>query len=78
LGAARPSFGVQTLSMTWPAPAAGVKRVSWRAMAGALRGDVLAAFPDEAFEQEVVVQSFAFSGGGTFCCTVRTPFATCW
>jgi cytochrome P450 len=31
-------------------------RLPWRAVAGALRGNALAAFPDEAFDQEVVVQ----------------------
>jgi hypothetical protein len=33
-------------------------RLSWRAVAGALRGNALAAFPREAFEQEVVVREF--------------------
>ena len=47
---------MQTLSVSQPAPA--ITRLSWRAMARALGGDALAAFPDEAFEEEVVVQSF--------------------
>jgi cytochrome P450 len=33
-------------------------RLRWRAVAGALRGNALAAFPQEAFEQDVVVQEF--------------------
>lgn len=33
-------------------------RLPWRAVAGALRGNALAAFPGEAFEQPVVVQEF--------------------
>lgn len=33
-------------------------RLPWRAVAGALRGNALAAFPDAAFEQDVVVQEF--------------------
>jgi len=33
-------------------------RLSWHAVAGALRGNALAAFPQAAFEQDVVVQQF--------------------
>jgi cytochrome P450 len=49
---------MQTLSLTQPfaSPASG--RLSWRMVAGALCGDALAAFPLEAFEEEVVVQRF--------------------
>lgn len=37
---------------------ARVTRLSWRTVAGALRGNALAAFPPEAFAQDVVVQRF--------------------
>src|SRR5712672_3551360 len=47
---------MQTLSLTQPAPSTGTGRLSWRVVAGALRGNALAAFPDEAFSQDVVVQ----------------------
>ena len=49
---------MQTLTLAHPAPAASSGRLSWRAVAGALRGNALAAFPDEAFEQDVVLQNF--------------------
>jgi cytochrome P450 len=50
---------VQTLTLNRPiSPAAPASRLSWRAVSGALRGNALAAFPDEAFAEEVVVQSF--------------------
>jgi len=49
---------MQTLSLTQPAPSTGTGRLSWRVVAGALRGNALAAFPDEAFSQDVVVQRF--------------------
>jgi unspecific monooxygenase len=49
---------MQTLSLTQPIPAASASRLSWRVVAGALRGNALAAFPDEAFEEDVVVQRF--------------------
>jgi cytochrome P450 len=49
---------MQTFSLTQPAAYAATGRLSWRAVAGALRGDALAAFPDEAFTEEVVVQNF--------------------
>ena len=46
----------QDLPQAEQPPAVG--RLSWRAMSRALRGDALAAFPEEAFEQPVVVQRF--------------------
>ena len=49
---------MQTLSLTQPAPSTGTGRLSWRVVAGALRGNALAAFPEEAFSQDVVVQRF--------------------
>lgn len=49
---------MQTLTLTQPQAAPATGRLSWRAVAGALRGDSLAAFPEEAFEQDVVVQHF--------------------
>ena len=39
-------------------PAAVPARLSWRSVAGALRGNALAAFPQAAFEREVLVQHF--------------------
>src|SRR5260370_27418615 len=47
---------MSTLSLTQPIASASPARLSWRAVAGALRGNALAAFPPEAFEEEVVVQ----------------------
>src|SRR5207302_7092194 len=49
---------MQSLSLTQPIAAPVSGRLSWRMVAGALRGDALAAFPAEAFEEEVVVQKF--------------------
>src|SRR6266699_919746 len=49
---------MQTLSLTQPTTSPASGRLSWRMVAGALRGDALAAFPPEAFEEEVVVQRF--------------------
>ncbi len=49
---------MQTLSLTQPAPSTGTGRLSWRVVAGALRGNALTAFPDEAFFEDVVVQRF--------------------
>jgi unspecific monooxygenase len=49
---------MQTLSLTQPAPSTGTGRLSWRVVAGALRGNALAAFPEEAFSEDVVVQRF--------------------
>ena len=43
---------MQTLSLTQPIAAPASGRLSWRMVAGALRGDALAAFPPEAFEEE--------------------------
>jgi unspecific monooxygenase len=39
-------------------PAAVPARLPWRSVAGALRGNALAAFPQAAFEREVLVQHF--------------------
>src|SRR6266436_2104875 len=49
---------MQTLSLTRPIAAPAPGRLSWRMVAGALRGDALAAFPPEAFEEEIVIQRF--------------------
>src|SRR5258705_4722216 len=49
---------MQTVSLTQPAPSTGTGRLSWRVVAGALRGNALAAFPKEAFTEDVVVQRF--------------------
>src|SRR5437016_2636798 len=49
---------MQSLSLTQPVASPASGRLSWRMVAGALRGDALAAFPPEAFEEEVVVQRF--------------------
>ena len=49
---------MQTLSLAQPISMPVAGRLSWRMVAGALRGDALAAFPPEAFEEEIVVQRF--------------------
>src|SRR5260370_42465999 len=49
---------MSTLSLTQPMTSASPARLSWRAVAGALRGNALAGVPPEAFEEEVVVQRF--------------------
>src|SRR5437660_1778260 len=49
---------MQTLSLPQPIASPASGRLSWRMVAGALRGDALAAFPPEAFEEDVVVQRF--------------------
>jgi unspecific monooxygenase len=49
---------MQTISLTQPIAPPASGRLSWRMVAGALRGDALAAFPPEAFEEEIVVQRF--------------------
>ncbi len=49
---------MQTLSLPQPIAAPASGRLSWRMVAGALRGDALAAFPPEAFEEEIVIQRF--------------------
>lgn len=49
--------GMQTLSLASPQTAPPIAHLSWRAVARALRGDALAAFPDEAFDEDIVVQS---------------------
>jgi cytochrome P450 len=49
---------MQTLTFDQPAGSAAPGRLSWRAVAGALRGNALAAFPEEAFAEDVVVQRF--------------------
>lgn len=52
---------MQTLSLnpsrTFPQPAPPIAHLSWRAVARALAGDALAAFPAEAFDEDFVVQS---------------------
>ena len=47
-----------TLSLPQTAGCERVRPLDWRAVVGALRGNSLAAFPAEAFSEEVVVQSF--------------------
>src|SRR5215831_4325428 len=49
---------MQTLSRDRLFPVAPERRLSWRALAGALHGNALAAFPEEAFREDVVVQNF--------------------
>ena len=49
---------MQTLSLPQPIAAPASGRLSWRMVAGALRGDALTAFPPEAFEEEIVIQRF--------------------
>lgn len=49
---------MQTLTFDQPGGSAAPGRLSWRAVAGALRGNALAAFPEEAFAEDVVVQRF--------------------
>ena len=47
---------MQTLTFDQAGRPAAPARLSWSAVAGALRGNALAAFPADAFEEEVVVQ----------------------
>lgn len=49
---------MQTLSLPRRAPSVSGGDLSWRLVSGALRGNALAAFPDEAFSKDVVVQRF--------------------
>ena len=49
---------MQTLSLPRRAPSVNGGHLSWRLVSGALRGNALAAFPDEAFSKDVVVQRF--------------------
>jgi cytochrome P450 len=49
---------MQTVSLMQPAPSTGAGRLSWRVVSGALRGNALAAFPEEAFSEDVVVRRF--------------------
>src|SRR5436190_15490378 len=49
---------MQTLSLTRPASSIGTGRLSWRVVSGALRGNALAAFPEEAFTEDIVIQRF--------------------
>src|SRR5438067_7599560 len=49
---------MQTLTLDQPRRSAAPSRLSWRAVAAALRGNALAAFPAEAFAEDVVVQRF--------------------
>src|SRR5258708_6939700 len=51
---------MQTLSLTQPASSTRTGRLSWRVAAGALRGNALAAFPEEAFSEEAFSEE-AFS-----------------
>ena len=49
---------MQTLSLPRRAPSVNGGHLTWRLVSGALRGNALAAFPDEAFSKDVVVQRF--------------------
>ena len=49
---------MQTLTFDRAVHSAAPKGLSWRAVLGALRGDALAAFPEEAFVEDVVLQRF--------------------
>src|SRR3977135_4675282 len=49
---------MQTVSLTQPGPSTVTGLLSWRVVAGALRGNALAAFPEEAFFEDVVVERF--------------------
>jgi cytochrome P450 len=49
---------MQTLTVDQPAGSAAPSRLSWRAVAAALRGNALVAFPEEAVAEDVVVQRF--------------------
>jgi hypothetical protein len=44
-------------------------------VSGALRGNALAAFPEEAFSKDVVIQRFF--GASTSCSSGRRRFGTC-
>ena len=58
VGAQQGHIGMQTLALSEPIPSRPTRHLSWRLVSGALRGDALAAFPAEAFTEEVVVQRF--------------------
>jgi len=49
---------MQTLSLGRPASSTSTGHLSWRVVSGALRGNALAAFPEEAFFEDFVVQRF--------------------
>src|SRR5437763_13888334 len=49
---------MRTLSLSQPVRSSGSGHLSWRVVSGALRGNALAAFPEEAFTEDVVVQRF--------------------
>jgi cytochrome P450 len=49
---------MQTVSLTQSASSTATGHLSWRVVSGALRGNALAAFPEEAFSEDVVVQRF--------------------
>lgn len=49
---------MQTLTLPRHARSSGGGHLSWRVVSGALRGNALAAFPEEAFSKDVVIQRF--------------------
>src|SRR5436853_5932881 len=49
---------MQTLSLPRHARSSGGGHLSWGVVSAALRGDALAAFPEEAFSTDVVIQRF--------------------
>lgn len=49
---------MQTLSLSQPAPLTRTGHLSWHVVSSALRGNALAAFPKDAFSEDVVVQRF--------------------
>jgi len=49
---------MQTLTLSRPAPSRGIGDLSWRVVSEALRGNALAAFPEEAFSKDVLIQRF--------------------
>src|SRR5205823_14888997 len=50
--------GMRALSLSQPVRSSGSGHLSWRVVSGALRGNALAAFPEEAFTEDVVIQRF--------------------
>src|SRR5260370_24490044 len=49
---------MQSLRLARPVSTAASGQRSWRVVAGGVRGNALAAFPKEAFTEDVVVQRF--------------------